>query len=89
MVRFSVFFILILCALAAGSINRGRGHSYATGFLLGAILGPAGVVLAAITGKIEKPAEVYQAKINDLERQKEALEKLLKSYPGNSKDGNK
>ena len=43
----------ILCALVAGLIAERRHQGFVPGFLLGAILGPLGVLLAAI----QKPTE--------------------------------
>ena len=48
-----IMFVWLLCGLWAGSINKGKGHSYAAGFILGVLLGPIGVILAAISGKVD------------------------------------
>lgn len=41
--------IWIVCGLAAGSIYRNKGRSYAAAFLAGLVLGPIALILAAIT----------------------------------------
>lgn len=48
-----IMFLWLLCGLWAGSINKGKGHPYATGFILGILFGPIGVIIAAISGKVE------------------------------------
>jgi len=47
----------LLCALVAGYTYSQKGRSYAAAFLLGILLGPIALVLAAITPKDEKPLE--------------------------------
>lgn len=40
--------IWLACGLVAGHIHESKGRSRATGFLAGFILGPLGIILAAI-----------------------------------------
>ena len=47
----------LLCALAAGYIYSQKGRSYAAAFLLGVLLGPIALILAAITPRDESALE--------------------------------
>ena len=47
----------LLCALAAGYIYSQKGRSYASAFLLGILLGPIALILAAVTAKDEEGLE--------------------------------
>ena len=44
-----ILFVLIPCALLAGSLFDGKGRNYVTGFLAGLLFGPLGVLLAAVS----------------------------------------
>lgn len=49
----TIILFWLVCGLLAGSINHGKGHSFAAGFVLGVLLGPVGVILAALSNKVD------------------------------------
>jgi hypothetical protein len=51
----NIILFWFICALIAGSIYRSKGHSKADSYLAGFVLGPLGILLAALSDQTSKP----------------------------------